>query len=356
MRKLRTSELVPGMILAEDIYTYNNQRILTKGTELTDNLITRLEVYSVLTAKVEDKTVTDTPIDEELSYFGHLRKSKNYVEFKMHFDQSVDSLRQKLDSLAQGNVNLNVPDLLDSTLNLIGSAQGSHNILDMLHTMRQYDDSTYAHSINVALVCYMLAKWLDMNEEQINIATMCGLLHDVGKIKMPDSIIKKPAQLTTDEFAIIKTHPLEGYQMLRSQVMNSHIANAALMHHERCDGSGYPHALVGSQIDMYAKIVSIADVYEAMTAPRIYRGPMCPFQVIAIFEYEGLQKYEPSYILTFLENIVNTYLRTNVKLNDGSIGEIVFINKQLLSKPVVKVGDTFHDLAKEPDLYIVSLI
>ncbi len=356
MRKLKTSELLPGMILAEDIFTYNNQRILTKGTELTDSLITRLEFYSILSAKVEDETASAKPVEEELSYFEQLRKSKSYVEFKVQFDHSVDSLRQKLDQLAAGSVDVNVTDLLEPTLNLIQSANGSHNIFDMLHTMREYDDSTYAHSLNVSLICYMIARWLRMDDEEIRLATMCGLLHDVGKTKIPDTIIKKPSKLTMDEYLLVKTHPLEGHKLLRAHIQNPHVLNSALMHHERCDGSGYPHGLTANKIDKFAKIVAIADAYEAMTAPRLYRGPMCPFQVVAIFEYEGLQKYEPSYILTFLENMVNTYLRTQVRLSDNSVGEVVFVNTHFLSRPIVKVGDTFHDLSKEDNLSIVSLV
>ena len=356
MRKLKTSELLPGMILAEDIYTYNDKRILTKGIELTDNLITRLEFYSIISVRVEDEMASSKSIDDEISYFEKLRSSRNYIEFKVHFDHSVDSLRLKLEKLAEGNVDLDVSTLLDSTLSLIGTAKGSYNIFDMLHNMRQYDDSTYAHSLNVALVCHVLAKWLNMSEADVNLATMCGLLHDVGKIKIPDEIIKKPAQLTADEFALIKTHPLEGYRMLETQDINEHVPKAALMHHERCDGSGYPHALTGDKIDKFAKIVAIADVYEAMTAPRIYRGPMCPFHVIEIFEDEGLQKYEPAYILTFLQNIVNTHLRTRVKLSNGETGEVVYINQNALSRPVVKVGETFHDLAKEHDLSIEAIL
>lgn len=361
MRKLKTAELMPGMIVAEDIYTYNNKRILTKGIELTDNLITRLEFYSILSVKVEDEVPPapsdspEKPATDEPTHSQKLRASRNYIEFKVHFDRSVESLRKKLEKLADGNVELNVNNMLDSTLALINTANGSYNIFDMLHNMRQYDDSTYAHCLNVSLICHVLAKWLNMTEEQIHLATLCGLLHDVGKIKIPDEIIKKPAKLTTDEFSIIKTHPLEGYRMLQKQHVNKHVENAALMHHERCDGSGYPHGLTGSQIDTYAKMVAIADVYEAMTAPRVYRGPMCPFIVIDIFETEGLQKYEPAFIMTFLENIVNTYLGSTVKLSNGESGEVVFINKQRLARPIVKVGETFHDLLKEPDISIEAL-
>ena len=93
------------------------------------------------------------------------------------------------------------------------------------------------------------------------------------------------------------------------------------MHHEKCDGSGYPFGLKGNKIDPFAKIVAIADVYDAMTAARVYRGPLCPFQVIDIFEKEGLQKYEASFILKFLQNVVNTYINNRVLLSEEALAD-----------------------------------
>ena len=129
------------------------------------------------------------------------------------------------------------------------------------------------------------------------------------------------------------------------------------MHHERCDGSGYPFGIKNGKIDTFAKMVAIVDVYDAMTSARIYRGPMCPFKVVDIFESEGLQKYDTRFIMTFLENIVNTYMLNRVKLSDGREGDIVFINKQKYSRPTIKSGDEFIDLMKEPqDVYIVAIL
>jgi len=97
-------------------------------------------------------------------------------------------------------------------------------------------------------------------------------------------------------------------------------------------------------------------VYDAMTSARIYRGSMCPFRVIEIFESEGLQKYDPEYIMVFLENIVNTYLHNEVKLSNGETGTVVFINKNQLSKPVIKQGEKFLDLSKQPNLHIDAIL
>jgi len=246
--------------------------------------------------------------------------------------------------------------MLTNTLAILSEATSSYHAFDMLHNMRQYDDLTFAHCMNVALICNIFSQWLKWPEKEQNLLTLCGLLHDIGKLKIPDSIIKKPDRLTDEEYKIVKTHTVEGFHILKSKNINSHIMNAALMHHEKCDGTGYPLGVQADKIDRYAKAVAIADVYDAMTSARIYRGSMCPFRVIEIFETEGLQKYDPEYILIFLENIVNTYLHNEVRLSNGETGTVVFINKHLLSKPVIKQGEKFLDLSKEPDLHIDAIL
>jgi len=139
--------------------------------------------------------------------------------------------------------------------------------------------------------------------------------------------------------------------------MNPRIVNSAMMHHERCDGTGYPFGLTSERIDDFAKIISIADVYDAMTSARVYRGAMCPFKVIEIFENEGLQKYDTKYILTFIQNVLNTYIQSRVRLSDGRTGEVIMINKQFLSRPLIRSGSSYIDLSKEPDaVYIEEII
>lgn len=140
------------------------------------------------------------------------------------------------------------------------------------------------------------------------------------------------------------------------QNIHEHICNAALMHHERSDGSGYPLGLKDAEIDTYAKMVSIADVYDAMTSARVYRAPICPFKVIEIFELEGLQRYDVGFVLCFLENIVNTYIQNRCRLSDGREGTIIFINKPKLSRPMVQCGDQYVNLAETPDLCIEALL
>lgn len=360
MKRVSTADLVPGMITAEDVYTYNNQLILPRGLVLTDRTITKLEFYSIINVRVEDdmseEYLASPEAPENLSYSEKIKKSPQFIEFKARFDEEVPKFKNMLDSVAGRNSDLDLNSLLDCINEILTSSDGYLNVFDMLHNMRQYDDLTYVHSINVALICNVFSRWLKFTEEQTRLATLCGLLHDIGKISIPENIIKKPAKLTDNEYTVVKKHTLEGYNILRTFDISEAIMNAALMHHERCDGSGYPFGIRNSKIDMYAKMVAIADVYDAMTSARVYRGPMCPFKVVEIFESEGLQKYETHFIMTFLENIVNTYMLQRVKLSDGRIGDVVFINRSALAKPTIKSGDEFIDLSTLPDVYIEAII
>lgn len=357
MKRLNISELFPGMITAEDVYTYNNQLILQRGTVLTDKTITKLEFYSIFSVRVEDNIPARPRPQIDEPYSVRVKSSPEFRSFKNNYDAELQGLHNTMNDLAAKNVEVDVDLLLSRSLSLLESVKSSNfSVLDMLHNMRQYDDLTYAHSMNVALICNVFAGWLNMSTQDIELATLCGLLHDIGKLKIPDSIIKKPAKLTDAEYEIIKTHPIEGYKLLNRLDLNDHIKNAALMHHERCDGSGYPLNMTDAAIDPFAKMVAIADVYDAMTSARIYRGPQCPFTAIELFEQEGLSKYDPRFIMVFLQHIVNTYLQNRVRLNDGREGTIVYINSRYLSRPLVKCNDDVVDLTANTRLYIEAII
>lgn len=364
MKRVRTSDLRPGMKTAEDVYSYNNQMIMPKGTVLDDKMITRLEFYSVLAIRISEegdadeviKTYQEEAVSENASYSQKIKASKQFQEFEKTFLKTTEVFKENLKNAVDKGAPLNSRQLLDSVTGMISESMTSISVFDMLHNMRQYDDFTYIHSMNVALICNVFARWLDMSDKEVETATLCGLLHDIGKLKIPDNIMRKPDKLSPAEYNIIKTHPLQGYNMLKSMNIDDNIKQSALMHHERCDGTGYPLGLAGDRLNPYSKIVAIADVYDAMTAARIYRGPLCPFKVIGIFEAEGLQKYDSRYILTFLENIATTYMNNRVKLNNGEEGDVIFMNKHQYSRPMIQCGDKFIDLSKEPDLYIETFV
>jgi len=355
MKRLSTSALTPGMVVAEDVYTYNNQLIFPKGLVLTDKAITRMEFYSILYVRVEDDLAIPE-FEPVPSYSEKVHNAPEFQHFKKVFEADIDMLKSAISDVINNDAPLEVEHLLSQTMQLISDSTNYVSVFDMLHNMREYDDCTYVHSVNVALICNVFSRWLRMSAEEAKLATLCGLLHDVGKLMIPDDIIKKPGKLTSQEYQTVKKHCQEGYKILGATSLSKHVKNSAIMHHERCDGSGYPYGITAERIDPYAKMVAIADVYDAMTSARVYRGPLCPFAVISVFENEGLQKYDTRCIMTFLENIVNTYLLNRVRLSNGIEGDIIYINRNRLSAPTIKCGSQYIDLSLRPDIYIETII
>lgn len=359
MKNIPVSKLVPGMITAADVYEDNQKLVLPKGVVLTDKTITRLEFYSILSIKVEDEMAEDSALDNEqpLSFSTRVRNSAVFQKFSKKYEEDIKLFSREINQMVRENKKIDVDVLLANTLSLLETENGDYlNVFDMLSNMRGYDDQTYAHSLNVALLSNVLAKWLRFSPEDQKMAAICGLFHDIGKLLIPEEILKKPSSLTKEEYQEIKTHTLKGFHILEDMGMNYTVCQTALMHHERHDGSGYPLGMKGDQIPAFSALIGIADVYDAMTSARIYRGPLCPFHALGMMEDEGLQKYSPKYIITFLENAVNTYLLYSVRLNTGAEGQIVYVNKNKLSRPTIKVGSNYIDLSSRPKLSIAQII
>lgn len=359
MKRISTLQLIPGMIVAQDIYGANEKLIMQKNTVLTDALIIKLDLYGILSAYIEEsphEAAFFVRPECRQSYNERIRNSEEFKVFRKNYHMEVATLKDTLNNVITKNAPLNVDELLEHSLKIATDVNSHITLLDMLHNMREHDDSTFSHCLNVGLICYIFATWLKLDKKEIELATACGLLHDIGKLLISKDIIQKPGKLTNAEFSEMKKHPGAGYKLLLTQNVDENISAAALMHHERCDGKGYPFGLTENQINKYAKIVAIADVYDAMTSARVYRDALCPFKVIEIFEEEGLQKYDVNYILTFLENVVNSYIQNRCLLSDGREGDIIYINKHRLSRPIVQCGTEYVDLSATNGISIECLL
>ena len=355
MASLFTSELKEGMITISDTYSNTGKLILPKDTIITKSIINRLVDNDVIFVDAmeapTDFSMSAYTINEE-----QIMNTPEYKKFKRRYEKNVEDLGEHLNDIVNRNAKIDVDTMLKETSVILKSTDSPLSVFTMLQTMKNYDDSTFNHSLNVSLICNIFSTWLGLSSEETELLTICGLLHDIGKLLMPEKILKKPGKLTSDEYAIIQSHTTKGYDILKKQKADIHVQYAALMHHEKCDGSGYPLKLKGNQIDWCAQIVTIADIYEAMTANRVYRGPISPFTVINMFEEDGLKKYNPKYLLTFLEHVVNSYMNCKVRLSNGEEGDIVYINKVRLSKPMIKTKNNFIDLSKQTDVNIESIL
>ncbi|MBC5686755.1 HD-GYP domain-containing protein [Roseburia sp. NSJ-9] len=355
------NELQPGMIVAADVFTPRGQLIVLRGSILSQQMIQHMKYYHVPSVTILPNEIDPMSFEKadrsEPTYAKRIRQSESFKEFREHYTQSASIFQEQLSRFVAGDAHLDTSALLQDTLELFDHNRASFSLLDMLHNMRDLDDSTYVHSINVAVISRLIGMWSDLDEANLDVLTLCGLLHDVGKVQIPDEILEKPDRLTPEEYEIMKTHTVLGYRMMERERIDKRIKNAALMHHERFDGKGYPFGLTGDRIDTFASIVAIADVYDALTSDRCYRSAVCPFEVIALFESNGLTEYNPKFILTFLEHIAQTYVGNSVRLSDGSQGKISMIDTKKLLRPLIQLeSGEFVDLSKRLDLYVEEII
>lgn len=346
-------EATEGMVLARDVYSPEGRLIVQQGASLTLNLINSIADSHILEIVVYEGMESS---DHEQTYFDKLQATPEFQKFSVEYNNTISNVKSNLNDIVSRNKEINTDELISDTASILTGSRTNLQVFDMLHSLRKNDDLTYVHCINVALIATIIARWINLPAEDIKVLTVAAILHDIGKLMIPENILLKPGKLTDEEFNTIKTHVNLGFNLLKEQQIDSRIKEACLLHHEKCDGSGYPFNLKGDKIPLLTKIITIADVYDAMTAARVYRGSMCPFDVIKIMEDDAFSKYDPNILIPFLNNVVSSYLHTNVRLSDGRIGEVVLINSNRLSRPSIMCEGEFIDLSKRPDLTIKAIL
>lgn len=352
MYMVATPALQIGMTAAEDV-TSGDNIVVKKGAMIDDIAIKKLEAYHIMGINITE------PSDYASTMLEKMRLSREFKQFQADYEANLMALKVAVDSFIQKKVPFRIIDLHAIVDHLVYPTMTATTLFSYISLILVEDDRmNYAHSLNVALMAKIFAKWFRFNKEDTDTLILCGFLFDIGKFMLPTDIIWKPDRLSRMEFDLIKTHAFYGWYLLsKTPNIPGDVLLATLQHHERVDGSGYPQGLSGNDINQFAKIISILDSYEAITSARSYRKPKNPFEAVQILGTDGYTKYDASYIKNFLTYIVEELKGNHVRLSNGTEGVVVMNNPQHLSRPYVQLADDqIFSLADHKDVYITDII
>ena len=230
-----------GDQLSEDVNTPDGKILVKKDTILDYDVIANISNHHILEVRIYDNDELEdnqSRIDsdrntENEKYFDKIRKSRQFKKFKKTYDENIIDIKDGLNEVVTNNSPIDTDKLIEGTQQILSENNNSLQLFDMLHSMRQFDDLTYVHCVNVALISSIIGQWLKYSKEDIRTLIICGLLHDIGKLMIPNEILTKPGRLTEDEYKIMKQHVNLGYEKLKNQNIDMRIKEACLLHHEK---------------------------------------------------------------------------------------------------------------------------
>lgn len=323
MRRVRIEDLRLGMKVARAVFDSNGRILLQVGVELNDSFITRLRELGVPSLYVNDEFDNNLDIKDVVA-------EETRVE-------TIKVVKDNFRSLEQ-NKKINIRVVQQVVDNLIDELLVNNQVLVNLADIRAFDDYTFAHSVNVCILSIMCGITLSYHDLKLKELGIGALLHDIGKTMIDLSILNKEEELTREEFTEIKKHSEYGFDILRQypdvSLLSAHIA---FQHHERWDGKGYPRQLSADKILEYARIVAVADVYDALVADRPYRPSYSVNQAITIIQRMSGIYLDPRCVTALIANIAIYPIGSIVELNSGEIGIVVDNNKEAPNRPILKI-------------------
>ena len=322
MKQVATSVLVPGMRLARTVYGPNGEMYLNAGVLLTQRYINRLAAHGYRSVYVEDRLLDGFTVEDVIR---QETRAKAFTNARTVLEDAKTNKRGIINPPVVTKVVTSIVDeLLSNPLAMV-------NLIDI----RSNNDYLFGHCVNVCVLAVMTGITLGFPWDRLVTLGTGALLHDVGKMRVPAKIIDKPGKLTDEEFEVVKKHTIYGRDMLcRGDQEAALIAHG---HHERYNGQGYPEQISHPGIKVFAQIVGVVDVFDAITSDRCYRQAEHPVTALELLAGAGNWWFEAKIVNAFMENMAAYPTGTFVQINTGEIGIVTDTPKGQSFFPNVRV-------------------
>lgn len=323
MKYIKILDVKPGDIVALPILKDDGAVLLGEGTVITDGYINKLKESSVESIYI---------LEDKLEIVENM--ANNYSDIRNKGIETISSIYDKILNLET----VHVKEITPVVNNMIDIIKSKVFPLEIMEKIKLKDDFTYLHCLNTCFLSLFFGEYIKLSNSDLEILGTSALLHDIGKIKIKDSILNKNGKLTPAEYEEIKMHTIYGRDMLSSiQGINNKSISVALNHHERYDGSGYPNGLKGDEIDAYSQIVSICDIYDALINSRSYKHNYKPGETFEYILSKGGTYFNINLVKAFRDCIHIYPDGIGVKLSDGRLGYVREQNYGYPSRPVVSI-------------------
>lgn len=348
MRLISTEKCQAGMIIGKSIFNESGKVLINEGVKLSPRMIEKLLDLHISKVYIQDKQTEGIVADTILS------DQTKQMALKTIYDNFNIIVKAKPKNMMMNSREMSKSFRL-TVKAILADIKNHKKAISVLTDVCSHDQYTFQHSLNVTIYTLAIASELSFTDQQLIEIGLGAILHDVGKIMVPYNVLAKPDKLTDEEFETIKKHPVDGFNLLRKmEGIPLLCAHCAYQHHERLNGSGYPRGIDEKDIHLYAKIIGIADVFDALTSDRAYRKAMLPHIAMELI-YSGAGTLFDYDLVTIFRNTISIYpIGITVKLSNGMTGIVVDQNNQLPSRPIIRIlkdqyGNEVSEL-KEIDL------
>jgi putative nucleotidyltransferase with HDIG domain len=310
-----------GMVTAAPVYVRNEEgrhlMLVKQGTALTDLIIGRLYRYHVtLVAVFSDEPAAALPLSKIKPII-----SENLATEALGGLQDLFSVAAGSKVTTAHRAVRQLDDVVDQLVETVSHEAGG--LVHISH-LKSHDDYTYHHSLSVAVLSIAIGRTMRLKKCELRELGRAAIMHDIGKILVPTDILNKPGKLTDTEFEIIKEHSAKGAAYLKKEgIGNSAMWDAIYAHHEKMDGTGYPSGLKGGEIPFFARIITVADVYDAVTSYRPYRGPMSPSVAFELLMSNADRAFEYNVVKAFAKSVEFYPIGAVLSISNGRIGMVV---------------------------------